>query len=225
VFLSTGVLDLIAFVATYYYINENFTASEKKTLSFNQVWKTIPDHGLFITICITTFGIQFALMSIEPIITVYISQLLPDSTHIALISGIVFSASGLASIFTAPRLGRLSDKLGPPKIMLAGLIVSGIIYFPQAFVRTAWELGILRFLLGLATAGLLPAINTLVKRSVPEPIVGRAFGYAQSAQFLGVFGGSLVGGQVAALFGIHYVFFLTGGLLLASALLVYKTVY
>jgi MFS transporter, DHA1 family, multidrug resistance protein len=225
VFISTGILDFIAFIATYYYINESFTASEKKTLTFSQIWKIIPSHGLFIATCITTFIVQFALMSIEPIITVYIGQLAPDSTHIALISGIVFSASGLASIFAAPRLGRLSDKVGPPKIMLAGLIVSGIIFFPQAFVGTAWELGILRFLLGLATAGLLPAINTLVKRSVPEAIVGRAFGYAQSAQFLGVFCGALVGGQVAASFGIHYVFFLTGTLLLANALLLYKTVY
>ncbi|VBB09046.1 tetracycline resistance protein teta/multidrug resistance protein mdtg [Lucifera butyrica] len=225
VFLSTGVLDLIAFIATYYYINENFTAAEKKTLNFNQIWKTIPNHGFFIALCITTFVVQFALMSIEPIITVYISQLVPQSTHIALISGIVFSASGLASVFAAPRLGRLSDKIGPPKIILVGLIVSGIIFFPQAFVGTAWQLGILRFLLGLATAGLLPAINTLVKRSVPDSIVGRVFGYTQSAQFLGVFGGSLVGGQVASLFGIHYVFFLTGALMLLSALLVYKTVY
>lgn len=225
VFLSTAVLDLIAFFATYYYVKEEFAAAKKETLNFDQIWKTIPNHGLFIAICITTFGVQFALMSIEPIITVYISQLLPGSTHIALISGMVFSASGLASIFAAPRLGRLSDKIGPPKVLLAGLIISGIIYFPQAFVGTAWELGILRFLLGLATAGLLPAINTLVKRSVPGPIVGRAFGYAQSAQFLGVFAGSSVGGQVAAFFGIHYVFFLTGALLLVCALLVYKTVH
>jgi MFS family permease len=225
VFLSTAILDLIAFIATYYYINENFTPSQKKTLNFNQVWKIIPDHRIFIVICVTTFVVQFALLSIEPIITVYISQLLPNSTHIALISGIVFSASGLGSIFAAPRLGRLLDKIGPPKIMLVGLIISGSSFFPQAFVGTAWELGILRFLLGLATAGLLPAINTLVKRSVPGAIIGRAFGYVQSAQFLGVFCGSLVGGQVASLFGIHYVFFLTGTLLLASAVLVYKTVY
>lgn len=225
VFFSTGILDLVAFIATYYFINEKFTASEEKTLNFSQVWRLIPNHEFFIAICVTTFVVQFALMSIEPIITIYVSQFLSDSTHIALISGMVFSASGLASILAAPRLGRLSDKIGPKKIMLVALIIAGILFIPQAFVRAAWQLGILRFLLGLATAGLLPAINTLVKRSVPSTIVGRAFGYAQSAQFLGVFGGSLLGGQVASVFGIQYVFFLTGALLLANALLVYKTVY
>lgn len=225
VFLSTGFLDAIAFIATFYFIKENFTATEEKPLNTKEIWRLIPNHSFFIAICLTTFLVQFALMSIEPIITVYIRQFSPDSSHIALISGVVFSASGFASMLAAPQLGRLSDKIGPPKIILAALIFAGLLFLPQALARSAWQLGILRFLLGLATAGLLPAINTLVKRTTPAPVVGRAFGYTQSAQFLGVFGGSVIGGQVASHFGIHVVFFLTGGLLLANALLVYKTVY
>lgn len=49
--------------------------------------------------------------------------------------------------------------------------------------------------------------------------------FNMSAQYLGLFGGSVLGGQVAAHFGIQSVFFITSILLLINALLVYKTVY
>jgi predicted MFS family arabinose efflux permease len=46
-----------------------------------------------------------------------------------------------------------------------------------------------------------------------------------SAQYLGVFGGSILGGQVAAFWGIRYVFFITSILLLINAIWVYFKVY
>ena len=49
-----------------------------------------------ITLFVSTFILQIALLSIEPIITVYVTQLSNDTAHIALISGLVFAASGFA---------------------------------------------------------------------------------------------------------------------------------
>jgi len=46
-----------------------------------------------------------------------------------------------------------------------------------------------------------------------------------SAGYLGVFGGSVLGGQVAAYVGIRYVFFVTSALLLMNALWVFFKVY
>jgi MFS family permease len=109
--------------------------------------------------------------------------------------------------------------------MLVALLFAGLLFFPQAYVTNSWQLIGLRFLLGIAAAGLLPSINTLLKRSTPDHIAGRAFGYNQSAQFLGSFSGSILGGQVAAAFGIRYVFFVTGTLLLLNAVWVYKMVF
>jgi MFS transporter, DHA1 family, multidrug resistance protein len=159
------------------------------------------------------------------IITVYITHLSNNSQHVALISGMAFSASGLASIIAAPRLGRLSDKIGAHKVILVALIAAGIIFIPQAFVKNPWQLMALRFLLGLSTAGLAPSINALIKKNTPDSITGRIFGYNMAGQYLGVFGGSVIGGQIAASFGIRNVFFITSILLLLNALWVYKSVY
>ncbi len=224
VFYATGTLLMIAFMASFLFVQEDFKPPTKNVLSFREVWSLIPNPRIMITMFVTTFILQLALLSIEPIITVFITQL-HVTNHVALISGMVFAASGLANMLAAPQLGKVSDKIGPHKVILVALIAAGLLFIPQAFVTNPWQLMGLRFLLGIAAAGLLPSINTLIMSNTPKSITGRSFGYNQSAQFLGSFGGSLLGGQTAATFGIHYVFFVTGFLLLLNALWVYTTLY
>lgn len=224
VFYATGTLLMIAFMASLLFVQEEFKPPTKNVLSFREVWNQIPNPRIMITMFVTTFILQLALLSIEPIITVFITQL-HVTNHVALISGMVFAASGLANMLAAPQLGKVSDKIGPHKVILVALIAAGLLFIPQAFVTDPWQLMGLRFLLGIAAAGLLPSINTLIMSNTPKSITGRYFGYNQSAQFLGSFGGSLLGGQTAATFGIHYVFFVTGFLLLLNALWVYTTLY
>lgn len=171
------------------------------------------------------FILSVALYSVEPIVTIYVKQLSNNSSHIALLAGITFSASGLANIIAAPRLGKLSDKIGAHKVMLACLIGAVIIFIPQAFVQNTWQLMGLRFLLGLASAGLNPSVNIILKKITPSSLTGRVFGFNMSAGYLGVFGGSVLGGQIAGILGMQYVFLITSALLLANAIWVYFKVY
>jgi MFS transporter, DHA1 family, multidrug resistance protein len=64
-----------------------------------------------------------------------------------------------------------------------------------------------------------------VKKITPASLTGRVFGFSMSAGYLGVFGGAVMGGQVAAWLGIRYVFFITSALLLINAGWVYFKVY
>ena len=50
--------------------------------------------------------LMLANMSIEPIITVYVAQLMPPGGDVVFISGLVMAASAIGSILAAPRLGR-----------------------------------------------------------------------------------------------------------------------
>ena len=225
VFFLTGSLMLIAFITTLLFVKESFVREDKKVATIKEVWNSVPEKSLTVIMFLSSFILALALYSVEPIITVYVSQLTVNTSNIAFISGLAFSASGLANILSAPRLGRLSDKVGPQKVMLVALIGAGIIYIPQAFVSNPWQLMGLRFLLGLAFGGLNPSVNTMVKRITPDSLTGRVFGFNISAQYLGVFGGSILGGQVAALMGIKSVFFVTSALLLLNAVWVYFKVY
>lgn len=225
-FFLTGGLMLVAFFTTLFFVKEDFVPSEKKKVeSAKEIWKKLPNSSIVLTLFVSSFILQFAYYSVEPIITIYIGQLSSSLNHVALISGMAFSASGLANIIAAPRLGKLSDKIGPQKVVLGALILAGLIFIPQALVKTPWQLMALRFCLGIATAGLAPSINTLLKKITPEKLTGRIFGFNISAYYMGTFTGSVVGGQIAAHLGIKYVFFITSSLLFFNAVWVYKGVY
>lgn len=225
VFFITGGLMLLAFITTAMFVKETFTREDKQVQSAKEIWALIPEKNLTITMFVTFFILTVALYSVEPILTVYITQLSHNLNHVALIAGITFSASGLANIFAAPRLGKLSDRIGAHKVMLISLIAAGIIFIPQAFVTNPWELMVLRFMLGLTAAGLTPTVNILIKKITPTAITGRVFGFTMSAGYLGVFAGAILGGQVAAWLGSRYVFIVTGALLLINAGWVYFNVY
>lgn len=216
-FFVTGVLMFIAFVVTLVFVKETFERKEREQLSTREVWSLIPRPQMLFVLFLTTFMLQLANMSIEPIITIYIKELIHNAQHVALIAGFVVSASGLGNVLAAPRLGRLSDRVGPEKVLLACLVFAAIVMIPQAFVQNTWELMGLRFLMGLSFGGLLPSVNSLVRRSVPDRITGRIFGYNQSAQYLGNIAGPMLGGQMGAHFGLHAVFFSTSALLLMNA--------
>ncbi|MEY8001967.1 multidrug efflux MFS transporter [Clostridium sp. Mt-5] len=225
VFFMTGALLLIAFITTSLFVEESFTRQDKKAHSVKEIWNVVPEKSLTVTILVTFFVLTVALYSVEPIITVYVTQLSRNTSHVALLAGMAFSASGLANIIAAPRLGKLSDKIGAQKVILVALVMAGLIFIPQAFVKNPWQLMALRFLLGLASAGLIPSVNILVKRITPDSLTGRVFGFNMSAGYLGIFGGSVLGGQVASHLGIRYVFFITSVLLLINAVWVYFRVY
>ncbi|SEO99945.1 multidrug efflux MFS transporter [Propionispora vibrioides] len=225
VFFITGALMLVAFMITVFFVKESFSRQDAKTLTVGEVWNTIPNKNIIAVMFVTSFVITLALYSIEPIITIYVTQLSGNTSHVALTAGVVFSVSGLANIMAAPGLGKLSDKIGAQKVMLLALGVAGLVFIPQGFVKNPWQLMGLRFLLGLALAGLNPSVNALIKRITPQFLTGRVFGLNISAQYLGVFGGSILGGQIAAYWGIRYVFFVTSTLLLANALWAYLAVY
>lgn len=224
-FFLIGAFMLVSFFTSLLFVQESFVREDRKTAGIQELWRDLPEKGLTINLCVVFFIMSMAMYTIEPIITVYISQLTQSGAHIALIAGVVFSASGLANILSAPGLGKLSDRVGAQKVILVCLIFAGVMILPQAYVKNPWQLMALRFALGLAIGGLTPSVNTLLKRITPDRLTGRIMGFSMAAGYLGIFVGAVLGGQVAAVFGFRSVFFLTGTLLGLSALLVFFTIY
>ncbi|MDM5154391.1 multidrug efflux MFS transporter [Bacillus sp. DX1.1] len=221
VFLVTGGFLFLSFLIVIFFLHESNSITEKKEQP-KKVWTMVPAKSFITSLFVATFMIQLANMSIQPIITLYVKHLAgANTTHIETVAGVVMSATGLAVILAAPRLGRLSDRIGPQKILVVALFIAGIIFIPQAFVTSPWQLLVLRFLLGIAQAGLLPSVQTLLKKHIPNHVTGRIFGYNQSFQFLGNMIGPVLGGQLAAHAGFQYVFFSTATLLFITCIWVY----
>lgn len=187
-------------------------------LSLRETFSRLPAPGALIGLFLTTLLLHFSLSCVQPILTVYIAQIEPDTEHLAVVSGAVFSSAGIASALFASKLGNLSDHLGAQKVLLGSLTLAGLVSIPQGLVTAAWQLAVLRFIHGIATAGFMPSTNNLIRQITPSACLGRIYGFNQSAQFLGMFTGSFFGGQLVASIGFAHTFFLVAALLLLDAL-------
>jgi MFS family permease len=177
----------------------------------------IPDPRPVVGMLLTAMLLMLANMSIEPIITVYVAQLLPAGGNVVFTAGLVMAASAIGSILAAAPLGWLADRIGHWNLIVAGLAACGVLLIPQAFVTNAWQLIGLRFLMGIALAGLLPAIASTIRHSVPQAAAGTILGYSTSAQFAGQVLGPLAGGFVGGHIGMRAVFLATTVIMLAGA--------
>jgi MFS family permease len=218
-FFVGGAMIAVAAAATILLVREDFDreSDAKHRAAAKAGSSATSNHFLIVTLLLTAMMVLLANMSIEPIITVYIGQLGVPADHLARTAGIVMASSALGSMLTAARLGALADRVGSWNVIIGCLLATGLVMVPQAFVTQWWQLALLRGLMGMTIAGLLPSIARLVRHSVDEHHSGKTLGYLQSAQFTGQVVGPLIGGLIGARIGLHEVFFVTGSLLVLCA--------
>jgi MFS family permease len=216
-FLAAGALIFVTFLATVFFIkNERQAASGRKDVRRGS-WGKIAHKRPTIAMLVTGMLLMLANMSIEPIITVYVAQIV-DVHQVTFIAGLVMSAAALGSILSASYLGKLADRLGHWNVIIGCLAVAGILLIPQAFVTHGWQLVFLRFLMGLALGGLLPCVASVIRHNVPAAIAGNMLGYSTSAQYTGQVVGPLAGGFVGGHIGMRAVFFGTAAVMMSGAI-------
>lgn len=217
-FLASACIFL-NFLATILFVKEKKRV--KKTVAAKPVpsalWSQVRDWPLVISLLVTVCALMVANTSIEPILTVYVQELLPQTRDVTLISGVVMAGTALGSTLSASYLGKLADRLGRIEAVIACLLVSALLLIPQAFVTSVWQLLALRFLMGLSLGGLLPSVISLIRHNVQETAVGRILGYSTSVQYGGQVIGPVLGGFAGGHFGMRSVFIATSILLFVCA--------
>lgn len=216
-FLLAGAVIFVTFLATAFLIREEVRPKEARSGKSRGVWAMIPDKRPVVAMLATGLLLMIANMSIEPIITVYVAQLVEVSS-VTFVAGLVMSAAALGSILSASRLGKLADRIGHWRIINLCLAAAALLLIPQAFVTEGWQLILLRFLMGLALGGLLPCIAAVIRHNVPETMAGGVLGYSVSAQYAGQVIGPLLGGFVGGHIGMQAVFLGTSVLMAVGAI-------
>jgi MFS family permease len=217
-FLAAGATIFVAFLATTFLIKEEPRPRRSRTVAHKAGFASVTNKGPVISMLATGMLLMFANMSIEPIITVYVAQLVPDPEHVTIVAGFVMAAAALGSIISASRLGKLADRIGHWTVIIGCLLVCAFLLIPQAFVTAGWQLIGLRFLMGLSLGGLLPCVATVIRHNVPERSAGSILGYSTSSQYVGQVAGPLAGGFVGGHFGMRAVFLGTSVLMAAGAI-------
>ncbi|MCR8634139.1 MFS transporter [Paenibacillus radicis (ex Xue et al. 2023)] len=220
-FASAGVLVLMATLLILIWVKEEKIVAGKLRPPFFGSLKLLARNRALMTVLLLTLLTQLSVMTIEPVLPLYIVEIGGSVKDASLLAGIVFSVVGVASLIFAPRWGRLGDKIGFRKILLVGLLVGGLGNLAQIPFHDIWGFSIVRFIYGAFFCAVFPALNALIVRTTPSDFRGQAFGLNQTANQLGGMLGPLVGGVISGVFSIHSVFWVTGLLLISTMGLAY----
>lgn len=220
-FMITGGLLLLCSILVLFFVHEDDfkPVTAKKLDKASGVIKSLRSPHLIFGLLLTTLIIQAANNSINPIVSLYVRQLLNGHGNVVFISGVIAALPGIATFLVASRFGALGDKIGTHKIIVAGFIAASIFFFLTAFVRNTVELGILRFLVGFSDACLFPQVQTMLTKNSPAAITGRIFSWNQSAMYIGNIVGPLLGSFVSGMFNYSMVFIVTTVIVLINLLL------
>jgi MFS transporter, DHA1 family, multidrug resistance protein len=146
-----------------------------------------------------------------PFLPLYIAQLgVEDVGQVAMWSGMSMGITPALTALLSPLWGRAADRFGR-KLMVERAFLSFVVIMPAlAFATRAWHVFALRLLQG-CFAGYAGLTMAMAAESAPKEQMASAIGTVQVAQRLGPAMGPVIGGTIAAIFGIRNAFFVTAG--------------
>ena len=170
------------------------------------------------------FMVQTCVMLIQPLITLYVGQLMHTMGDAAVkASGVIFSLAGFTGIIAAPFWGKRGQRFGYVRTFCLVTFAAGFINLFQIFIGNVWQFAAIQFVYGLFLAGAVPNINANLTRVTAKEMRGKAFGLVTSAQQFGGVVGPLAGGFLGTYLPTKYVLVITGCILMCVALYSYLT--
>lgn len=197
-------------------VKEIAAKDKSKKTDFVADFKTVWANHTLLLMLFTVLLFQSSVSFIQPILPLYVQAIFGEGDA-SIVTGIIFSLVGIATVLAAPVWGKRGQQRGYKSIIMLGLLGSGAFALLHALTANLWLLGALRFFFGIFLAALMPGSNAVIARTVGPEFRGRAFGFSSSAAQLGFFIGPLAGGVIGEFLGLNMVFVFTAVLLFGTA--------
>lgn len=218
-FIAAGAL-MLNFLAFVFLIKEPETtdvteavtptaAAPRKSLWKKPIIRDMLLYGIFV---------QMVILLVQPIMTTYVEELSHTTENILFISGLVFSLSGFSSAMAAPLWGKFGQRSGFHRSLTWALTLAGICAVIQSIPDTLYPFATAQFAIGLFFSGIYPSINAILAENTDAREKAKVFGLLFSAQQIGSMAGPLLGGVIATVVGMKYVFLVAGLILLSISL-------
>ncbi len=189
---STALCVLQSDEQSFHY--HRMTAALQPKPSFNP-WRdmrTLPREMWILSAA--TLVNRMGMMAL-PFLTLYLTEHLHYSQAHA---GYVLSLYGVGALITAPFAGRLSDHVGPLRIMRMSLLLSGVLLFFVPLVQSYAALCGLAFIWAMVSEAFRPASMSIISDWVLPEQRKAAFALNRLAINLGMSIGPAAGGFIAA---------------------------
>ncbi|MEK6672709.1 MAG: MFS transporter [Nitrospirota bacterium] len=146
----------------------------------------------FLLLCTTGFFAIFSsTISKSPVLPLFASRLGADPAGV----GFIASVSAFAGVAFSIPAGILSDRLGKKKMLLISSVIFSSAPFLYLYVTKLWQLAIIRFYHGFATAIFMPVAMALVSELFHRER-GEKMGWFSTATLAGRFLAPVTGGII-----------------------------
>ncbi len=173
------------------------------------------DKKIFGTLFFSIFGTVTGVGIVVPLLPVYAHNLGASGIYI----GLIFGSFSLSRTFLLPYFGRYSDKKGRKPFIVAGLFAYTLVSLTFILANNVESLIGIRFVQGIASAMIMPAVQAYVGDITPAGREGFTMGLFNMSMFLGLSIGPLIGGIIHDRFSLDTSFAAMGFLALAGFLL------
>jgi len=218
-FWITGSMLGLASFAVIFWVREDFTPQERKDrpgfLASYSALIHAPDMAALYS---STFLFSLARSVTLPIAALFVLELMGPTAAVATVTGMLMGFKAIVGSGSSVWFGRLGDRLGHPRVLLFGAILGVILYIPQPFVTSAWQLVVLQALTGFVQGAMVPAIAALMNLRTPAGAKGTVYGLDNSVNAGGRMIAPMLGAGMAVWFGLRGVFALAGLVYVVSAL-------
>ena len=225
IFFVTAALNLFAGILVVFLVRRDLGSTSGAGIgrvldNYRAVFGSAQFRQLFFIL----FGCQFALMSIQPVMALYVESLGAHGRLLATTTGVIFAITGVASAIAAPRWGRSSDRSGYRRTLGRAVLGSGVFALPQGLVTAPWQLFVSRIFYGAFIGGIVPSVQAMIGLRAPADRRAGIMGVTSTALMFGNLMGPLVGGAVAGRFGHRMVFFMATAVFLTILVALYPGV-
>ncbi len=155
-----------------------------------------------------------------PFIPLYLRELGESESSAIAWTGLMQVVSSGMMMVANPVWGSLSDRFGRKAMITRAQTAAVAVYGLMGLTTQTWQVVGLRVLQG-AVGGSGAPLTTLAAVTLPPHRLSMGMGVFQTAQFVGVSAGPVLGGLVAAAIGFRGTFHVTAGLMVLNALLAY----
>ena len=147
-FWVTGILLFLAGLTVWRFVEEDFEPPTRdKDSSGGGFWegvRLVVRQRPLISLFSIRFIVRLGVRLIGPVLPLFVQSLVPPTARLATITGLISGVQAGASAIGAVTLGRASDRIGYRRVLLACTVAGAILYVPQFFVTTPWQLLILQ---------------------------------------------------------------------------------
>jgi len=152
-----------------------------------------------------------------PVVPLFIPMLMQGAALVNTFTGLVTGMSSATTTLSGVFLGRLGDRIGQRRVLIASLVAASGLFAVQSGVRDAWQLLILQAIVGIAMGGITPSISALLARFTPPGREGAVYGLDNSIGSGARSLAPMIGSAVMVWWGVRSTFVVSGALLALTA--------